>query len=677
MYQNNNNRITPNEVLNVNIQPQASPVDTTVQYRAENPELERKRATINALIKLGQGIVDVQPVWKRQADENMLEQFNDKQGNKREWNEASSKLKGMAIFNPYNKDAYKKLVGQDIYEEAKLKLYSKPDFYKADRTSLNKHIQNTEKELRYSLTQAGLSPRHCVEAISYFEKDKEALLNSYVQKNAEYGYKLTGVKVANNIHIQLFDVSMQEGAGIETYKQVITDILNSDELSGFYPADRAAVLLSGIESFIGNNAGDIDETELIGALDGVNINGQSLRDFIPDYGIKINELAAQARRKAYSDKKLQYDMKELEEAENFRNASAEMFDYISKNPDFFKNSEEYWKYGVNIINKYGLQSNSNNIFSALFKSKDFLYEAAKIRTDPNVLNELCIKFHEGTLEEEDIVTSLKSKQLAANDSFALTAKNTAIETAEDKEVKKQIDTLVALTDVKKGSMNPDYDYASSLTPQIQQLSTDYALGKIDSVTAKNKIQQLNRTIELKKKIAEKDTGVDRKLSNKKDDDLYILQAKYRYSKRAPANDTATQKEAVKGLNIVPNGIITAGLGEKRGNHEHIAVDIQGGVVQNTGRRGTVTQAGFEKSFGNFIVIQYSNGTSLLLAHLDRNVEKLKGTTLEPYQTIAYCGKSGNVKGNAICHAEFWVQKEKGMKKEVVTPTEFYRRINKK
>ena len=82
------------------------------------------------------------------------------------------------------------------------------------------------------------------------------------------------------------------------------------------------------------------------------------------------------------------------------------------------------------------------------------------------------------------------------------------------------------------------------------------------------------------------------------------------------------------------GNITSGINQNRKINgkvsPHRGYDlgaIEGTNVRNCNMAGTAVLAGYLKDTGNYVVIQYENGTYARFMHLKNNVEHLKGKTI--------------------------------------------------
>ena len=91
-YQNNNNRLVPEAKEDRNLKPAATPQNKLITY---NPAYGQESATMwknnaAALASIGKGMVDMDNLWRREAEENALKAAWETEmqgGNKMEWRE--------------------------------------------------------------------------------------------------------------------------------------------------------------------------------------------------------------------------------------------------------------------------------------------------------------------------------------------------------------------------------------------------------------------------------------------------------------------------------------------------------------------------------------------------------------------------------------------------------------
>ena len=91
---------------------------------------------------------------------------------------------------------------------------------------------------------------------------------------------------------------------------------------------------------------------------------------------------------------------------------------------------------------------------------------------------------------------------------------------------------------------------------------------------------------------------------------------------------------------------------KANNHTGIDVPAPSGTSILACKSGVVTTATYNNSYGNYVVVSHSDGTSTLYAHMSRR-NASKGQTVSQGQVIGYVGTTGSSTGNHL-HLEIRV-----------------------
>ncbi|MGI8686471.1 MAG: murein hydrolase activator EnvC family protein [Acidimicrobiales bacterium] len=100
------------------------------------------------------------------------------------------------------------------------------------------------------------------------------------------------------------------------------------------------------------------------------------------------------------------------------------------------------------------------------------------------------------------------------------------------------------------------------------------------------------------------------------------------------------------------GVLTGWFGERRGDHRHPGVDIDGATGDEVvaAAAGRVVVAGPAPAgyagYGTVVIIDHGGGLTSISAHLSRTVVKA-GQEVEPGQRIGSVGTSGNVTGSHL------------------------------
>ena len=91
---------------------------------------------------------------------------------------------------------------------------------------------------------------------------------------------------------------------------------------------------------------------------------------------------------------------------------------------------------------------------------------------------------------------------------------------------------------------------------------------------------------------------------------------------------------------------------KANNHTGIDVPAPSGTSILACKRGVVPTSTYNNSYGNYVVVSHSDGTSTLYAHMSRR-NASKGQTVSQGQVIGYVGTTGSSTGNHL-HLEIRV-----------------------
>ena len=83
---------------------------------------------------------------------------------------------------------------------------------------------------------------------------------------------------------------------------------------------------------------------------------------------------------------------------------------------------------------------------------------------------------------------------------------------------------------------------------------------------------------------------------------------------------------------------------KANNHTGIDVPAPSGTPIQACKSGVVTTSTYNNSYGNYVVVSHSDGTSTLYAHMSRR-NASKGQTVSQGQVIGYVGTTGSSTGN--------------------------------
>ena len=85
---------------------------------------------------------------------------------------------------------------------------------------------------------------------------------------------------------------------------------------------------------------------------------------------------------------------------------------------------------------------------------------------------------------------------------------------------------------------------------------------------------------------------------------------------------------------------------KPNNHTGIDIPAPAGTPIKAAKSGVVTTSTYNSSYGNYVVVSHSDGTSTLYAHMSRRAAS-KGQTVSQGQVVGYVGTTGSSTGNHL------------------------------
>ena len=661
-YQNNNNRINPDAVRNTTLQPQASPVDKLVRYQPNLTDVNRSKANADALAKLGQGLMDYDIYLREQANDSALVAYEKTEAvnNKKEWSEVSKNVEGMAKFNPYIKDSYRTLVAQDIYRSSVLKINSNPNLHKMSEEEFNTFIDNTKQEMFTAFKESKIDPRQYASFVERFSRDCYNTSEVYTVKNSEYTYKNSLIKQGSDLAFNLGANTYQ--ATTESGKlEAITETINSkiaECLEAGIPKDDIAkeVLGVGLQSYIVENADTLSTQALETAVRNISIDGTPLREIIPNYSYEIHKIIRTAKRANYEDRKADYDDEQLTLKINTDAATRDFFSWFKNNQN--ASPAEIQQQALGFINKYNIDENGMTFLHSVASTKSLMTQLKEVEADPTVLNELGRKAALGTLTGQDVEKALLDQSIGWKEGLQFIDRLDRQAKAEVKEFDssaKDFDTKMKKEGIYGKTLRNTKEYTDLLNKR-NQITMDLDNGKITAEQARKQIADLDR-------IA---NSIRLMRQNKNKNVSLLLNANYIKAQSYPTYSFGTASNAFKNLGFIRGGYgqriqgnITSGINPNRQINgrlsPHRGYDIgarEGTAIRNCNMTGQIVAAGYENAMGNYVIIQYENGSYARFMHMKNNTTSLRGKHLLPNQQFAYVGNTGYSTGSHL-HVDFW------------------------
>lgn len=662
VYQNNNNRITPNATEDRNIKPAATPVNKLVQYQPDLTRANAWKGNAQALASIGQGLMDIDTMWRIQSQENAIKaiwETEAKGGNKKEWREVSKNIKGAAKFNPYNDDAYRFLQAQDIYRAAALELSSTPELEKLDPEKYYQLVSDTNKKMIEAFKQTGLSPKDYGHSLVQWDSNMKVLEGKYIDKHAEYQYKQLATKQSSDLSLKA-GVNLMENPDMDK-SIVLRETINAklEELNELgMPADtQAGIILAGMKGFLARNADMITGAEFRAAVGDLEINGQKLREIIPDYDYQAQQLYKDAQRAMYDDKHIEYQNHQLDLQIASQDAMKDLYEWSKQNPnasypDTLAKTQE-------VVAQYGLEELGFNFIKQMASDKQTLMDMNEIQSDPSVLQEFGAKAALGTLTGDEVNQAILDGRLNWKEGLQFSDRlnrELKADMAAAKTSFTDFHSKLGKNGIYGQALGADSQAIKDINAQANQLIIDLNNGKKTPDEVKQGMQQLERITQAKVQMK----------NFKATNDSFLLNANYIKTQQAPAYNAERAVSAFKQLGL-ERGKIGQKINPQITSAPNDARKINGKAAPHKGydlaatnetrihtapMDGTVIYAGFTPDFGNYAVIKYSNGSYMRVGHLSTSTSHLQGKRLSAGAYIGMAGSTGYSTGTHL-HVDFW------------------------
>lgn len=670
MYRDNNNRITPEAQNGLNLQPAAAPVNQEIKYKFDTSRAEKTKALADGLAKLGKGLVDIDPVLERMADQNAQKAQLEADKNRDDWNAVSQNIKGMAIFNPYNKDAHERLKSENICKATLLEAQGKPDFEKLSPEDASKYLQDAKNRTIEALQKSGIAPKNYSRALLNFDDKMKLIDDTYQVKHQAYQYKLMNNSYQHCMATE-FSVALNQSANKpEDLKLTIDAFINKMTTENGIPNEQQAInIISSIQNSIASDPSMISSAELLTTLKGLKINGTDIAELVPDYETKMKQIVKTAQRADYEDRALALSNLKLIEETNAFNAIQKFGEKFQQTDMSYESARKLW---AEISSECGLKSSAMTFMGTTLESANKWAAFNVKHSNPVVVEELGIKAFTGDLTQEDLLTATNNGDLSFKDAMSLLdakRKSDNEGATELKNLAYSLNKSVLQTD---GAFYRDFslDERTEIKTTIASVTKDAAAGVITKNEAYQILQKYNKRVtELQKKNAQ----ARNKWQKITDGNYRNAASKSYYQKYGVANKEETTK-ALREIGLVATkyggtsqtitandtvGTIRAGKDGVIGtadDYNHVGTDIDGvriGQLILAPTKLTYIGGGYEESMGNYAVFQDKNGNLMLNMHLLEPMNLRAGTVFKKGEKIGAVGSSGRSASNGCLHTEFW------------------------
>lgn len=663
MYRDNNNRVTPDVQQGLNLQPTAAPVNQEVRYKFDTSKAERTKALADGLAKLGKGMVDIDPVIERMADQNVAKAQLEAGENKDKWNEVSQNIKGMAIFNPYNRDAHERLKSENICKATLLEAQGKPDFEKLSPEDANKYLQDAKQRTIEALQKSGIKPTNYSNALLEFDTKMKTIDDNYQVKHQAYEYKLTNNSYQHSLTMDLEIAMNQKGNKPELLKGVLDNYSVKMTTECGIPKEQQAVnLLAGIQNYIASNPTGLSSSELLTSLKGLKVNGTDIAELIPDYEVKMKQIVRTAQRADYEERALQLSNKQLTENIKAFDAQTEFFKQFSQSDKSYETAKSL---AVKISGDYGLGQSGLGFMNSCLSTAENWNNFNITRSDPNTVQQLGLKAYTGDLTQDDIKQAVDAGKLNYTDCFNLSTALNKSKNEGTSQFKLLISDLNNTVINSKGTFHRDFSRQemNDMTSEITALKLKVDSGEITPQQGYQALQKYSKRVQQlrNKNVAAKTQW------NKLYNGAYRAAASRAYNNKYGAASVKESTDALRKLGMVAtvqggaSRTVTAGdtVGSGRNGYYHVGTDVQGAYTgQSILAPCTLTlmYAGTDSSMGNFAVYRDDYGRYIVNMHLNESLAHVKaGSVYRKGSKIGTVGATGRASKGGCLHTEFWTK----------------------
>jgi len=635
--------------------------------------------------------------------------------NKKDWKDVSQNLHGMAKWNPYVQDSYKSLVAKDVFEKGILTLEGTPNLETKSPQEVEKMVTDIKKGIYGELNESGLQPSNYEKYVSSFDDYVAGKLQKHASANAEYVYtKLAIPKMSHQAGLDLINGNystdpIEKEQQMTASLQKTVDNLNS---TGVPITDQALILKSALHQYIGYDPTGAKESQIMSAMANVKLgdaqpqevvapataddakeatpisadgtesttpvdatlqtgvtkpatktNSLSIFDIDPTFRDTLHNDIKAAKDEIYEDKVRDYNYKELDKKIKVEDALTELVKLqmsFGNNPTP-QQQQQLKSMAVTLTQQGGLYTEYGNLLGSLNTVSGQQSNLLSSNTDANTYNRLMIKAYDKTLTKGDILSGMNNGLLSsasAKDLMGMREGN----------IKEGEQDAYAIANVYSKGVD------TYLTSPEGKRMTPESVSQIEN----ERNQAMVEVIKTK----------DYKKFNTKMEKLYTLAPKLEQMKtqqKGTVQKIVTTGKPVKGANdeylikklnfVQPQSITSKGSQYKYTNDTkitsyvgqrvapkagastwHKGYDVaapEGSLIKNKIGNGKVSAMGYEKGWGNYIVIDYGNNRQALYGHLSAYKKGIGvGSTVRTNDTFGFVGHSGNTTGNEV-HTEFW------------------------
>jgi murein DD-endopeptidase MepM/ murein hydrolase activator NlpD len=677
-----NYRVVPEEVKDINLQPVAHPVDKEVKYQPDFGGAfgaNNLKPIADGLAKLGQGLVDIDPVIERKAQENIIaSQAKLEEKNKQDWAKVSRKITLLGKFNPYNKRAYNQITASQMEREALREMLSDPELYKKSPEQFQEIAQDSFNNLSKAYKQSKIGQRDYIEALEQYNQTIDNLSLKHAQDHAQWQFGQTKNKIqtegAYNVQKLVYE-SDDKVVAIQTAMDGSQALMNS---LGWADDTQAEILLNTIRDAVAADPSAVNSAEVLMAVKDYQINGKNIKEILPDYEFKLKQMMREVKMADFNDQKLEWDMKKFQQKQGIDEAMNNLTERYIKgelnNPEAFKQAV------LEQAQAHGLDGESSiELFKDVINGKTTITALKSTISDPETELQLAMGIIDGSTTREDITAAMAEHKLSADDGYRMIQNMMSSDQKQEAETEKYIKrhltdtTNEYLKDNKqtgtKAKLRSREDKAWLLN-QMNDLAEQYRAGKITQ-------EQFNLELSKRKQFILQDAE-----KRRKGEAVSAMAKGYEDLRATPQISDAQwnkvdidrSKQALRRMKItrnavggtdstisLPNGAYPMKYRPST-NGRHTGYDIHSrfaamGMPVYSPMNGEVVAVlkGDNGGMGNMVLIKCSNGKLIKYMHLQDTALPRLGTLVTKDTVIGHVGNTGAVENEKVgsLHVEFY------------------------
>lgn len=648
-----NNRIVPEAVKNIQLQPVTTITNQRQEFRPDLEDAAKTQSLYASLADLSKGVMNLNTVVRLQSQDNAMAAYaKTEDKNKKDWAEVSKNIDGMAKFNPYNKNAYNKLLSADIVRKYTNNLYADPDLKYRTPEEVDNLIANNQQDMIEEISKLGLREKDYADYLIQYSNKGYELKQKYVAAHAEVEMDMTNNKIQDTYQYYLLT------NGEEGFTSTLDAVVAEGNMLGRTDISNAENVLGTVQRAIVSNPTKYTTSFVLSQLKNYQVNGKPLTEIVPNMEEKVIKLMKEAKRADYEDRFVDYQNHELDMKIATQGAMRDLYKFSQENPN--ANLNDMSNYAKQLISDYGLEEDGFSFLQLTAHNKSMLQNLKEVESNPDVLQDFAAKAARGLLTGEEVDTAIMNKQVNWRDGLQFIDRINREAKAEVKDVEQDFKEFEKKLDTKNGiygqTLRKDKKELKKIEDQKNQITIALNEGRITPDVAKKQLSNLEKIAKAKAKRQET------KISN----DSFLLNANYIKTQEAPQYTPKADK-ALKQL-----GLLRGKLGQKENINitsqpqasriingketgKHIGYDL--GATTNTNvhsapMAGIVLYSGYLSDFGNFVVIKYDNGTYTRIGHLSTPTKNLQGKRIAPNEYIGKAGSTGRSTGVHV-HIDFW------------------------